>query len=83
VPKNFSGSQKGFLLAALLKFGPLFLLPVFIAFYIFNGDLSNAYESLSLWFKAVLPVTLLRFLAAGTVRCIFFQFFQLGALNSR
>jgi len=80
--KNLVEGQKGLLLAAFIKIlGPfIVVLPGIIAFYIFNGDLSNADEAYPMVVKAVLPVTFIGFFAAVLFGAILSSFNS--ALNS-
>jgi len=80
--KNLKEGQKGLLLAAFIKIlGPfIVVLPGIIAYYIFNGDLSNADEAYPMVVKAVLPVTFIGFFAAALFGAILSSFNS--ALNS-
>lgn len=80
--KNLKEGQKGLLLAAFIKIlGPfIVVLPGIIAFYIFNGDLSNPDEAYPMVVKAVLPVAFIGFFAAVLFGAILSSFNS--ALNS-
>ncbi|TLP74024.1 solute:sodium symporter family transporter [Maribacter sp. ACAM166] len=80
--KNLREGQKGLLLAAFIKIlGPfIVVLPGIIAFYLFNGDLSNADEAYPMVVKAVLPVSFIGFFAAVLFGAILSSFNS--ALNS-
>lgn len=80
--KNLKEGQKGLLLAAFIKIlGPIILvLPGIIAFYIFNGDLTNADEAYPMLVKKVLPTALVGFFAAVLFGAILSSFNS--ALNS-
>ena len=80
--KNLKEGQKGLLLAAFIKIlGPIIVvLPGIIAYYIFNGDLSNADEAYPMLVKKVLPVAYIGFFAAVLFGAILSSFNS--ALNS-
>lgn len=80
--KNLKEGQKGLLLAAFIKIlGPfIVVLPGIIAFYLFNGDLTNADEAYPMVVKAVLPVAFIGFFAAVLFGAILSSFNS--ALNS-
>ena len=80
--KNLQEGQKGLLLAAFIKIlGPIIVvLPGIIAFYLFNGDLSNSDEAYPMVVKAVLPVAFIGFFAAVLFGAILSSFNS--ALNS-
>ena len=80
--KNLKEGQKGLLLAAFIKIlGPfIVVLPGIIAFYIFNGDLSNADEAYPMLVKKVLPAAFIGFFAAVLFGAILSSFNS--ALNS-
>lgn len=80
--KNLKEGQKGLLLAAFIKIlGPIILvLPGIIAFYIFNGDLTNADEAYPMLVKKVLPTAFVGFFAAVLFGAILSSFNS--ALNS-
>ena len=80
--KNLVEGQKGLLLAAFIKIlGPfIVVLPGIIAFYLFNGDLSNADEAYPMVVKAVLPLAFIGFFAAVLFGAILSSFNS--ALNS-
>ena len=80
--KNLKEGQKGLLLAAFVKIlGPIIVvLPGIIAYYIFNGDLSNADEAYPMLVKKVLPVAYIGFFAAVLFGAILSSFNS--ALNS-
>lgn len=80
--KNLREGQKGLLLAAFIKIlGPIIVvLPGIIAYYIFNGDLSNADEAYPMLVKKVLPVAYIGFFAAVLFGAILSSFNS--ALNS-
>ncbi|MEN3323102.1 solute:sodium symporter family transporter [Mariniflexile soesokkakense] len=80
--KNLKEGQKGLLLAAFIKIlGPfIVVLPGIIAFYIFNGDISNPDEAYPMIVKAVLPVAFIGFFAAVLFGAILSSFNS--ALNS-
>ncbi|MGY8952847.1 MAG: sodium:solute symporter family transporter, partial [Flavobacteriales bacterium] len=80
--RNLKEGQKGLLLAAFIKIlGPfIVVLPGIIAFYIFNGDLSNADEAYPMLVKKVLPAAFIGFFAAVLFGAILSSFNS--ALNS-
>ncbi|WP_179021803.1 solute:sodium symporter family transporter [Winogradskyella forsetii] len=80
--KSLKEGQKGLLLAAFIKIlGPfIVVLPGIIAFYIFNGNLSNADEAYPMLVKAVLPTMFIGFFAAVLFGAILSSFNS--ALNS-
>lgn len=80
--KNLKEGQKGLLLAAFVKIlGPIIVvLPGIIAYYIFNGDLSNADEAYPMLVKKVLPAAYIGFFAAVLFGAILSSFNS--ALNS-
>lgn len=80
--KNLKEGQKGLLIAAFVKIlGPfIVVLPGIIAFYIFNGDISNADEAYPMLVKKVLPTALIGFFAAVLFGAILSSFNS--ALNS-
>lgn len=80
--KSLKEGQKGLLLAAFIKIlGPIIVvLPGIIAFYIFNGNLSNPDEAYPMVVKAVLPVAFIGFFAAVLFGAILSSFNS--ALNS-
>ncbi len=80
--KNLKEGQKGLMLAAGIKIlGPLIVvLPGIIAFYLFNGDLTNADEAYPRLVKEVLPTYLVGFFAAVLFGAILSSFNS--ALNS-
>ncbi len=80
--KNLKEGQKGLLLAAFIKIlGPfIVVLPGIIAFYIFNGELSNADEAYPMLVKKVLPAAFIGFFAAVLFGAILSSFNS--ALNS-
>tara|TARA_B110000285_G_scaffold230564_1_gene297427 strand:+ start:182 stop:1747 length:1566 start_codon:yes stop_codon:yes gene_type:complete len=80
--KNLKEGQKGLLLAAFIKILVPFIvvLPGIIAFYIFNGDLSNADEAYPMLVKKVLPAAFIGFFAAVLFGAILSSFNS--ALNS-
>jgi len=80
--KNLKEGQKGLLLAAFVKIlGPIIVvLPGIIAYYIFNGDLTNADEAYPMLVKKVLPAAYIGFFAAVLFGAILSSFNS--ALNS-
>lgn len=80
--KNLKEGQKGLLLAAFIKIlGPIVVvLPGIIAFYIFNGNLSNPDEAYPMLVKKVLPTAFVGFFAAVLFGAILSSFNS--ALNS-
>ena len=80
--KDLKEGQKGLLMAAFIKIlGPIIVvLPGVIAYYIFNGDISNADEAYPMLVKKVLPTAYIGFFAAVLFGAILSSFNS--ALNS-
>ncbi|MGB1450482.1 MAG: solute:sodium symporter family transporter, partial [Marinirhabdus sp.] len=80
--KNLVEGQKGLMLAAFIKIlGPLIVvLPGIIAFYLFNGQLSNPDQAYPALVREVLPAYLVGFFAAVLFGAILSSFNS--ALNS-
>ena len=80
--KNLEEGQKGLLLAAFVKIlGPIIVvLPGIIAFYLFQGNLSNPDQAYPMLVNKVLPASLVGFFAAVLFGAILSSFNS--ALNS-